>query len=84
MPMTRCPHRYRYNQYERQGFLAIYLCMCLFKHLLLGANWFDTMFGENRQLVADEPVEVEKEPVEVGESRRITDPFRGIFRIYLK
>jgi hypothetical protein len=33
------------------------------------------MIGENRQLVADEPVEV-------GDCRRITDHFRGIYRIY--
>ena len=35
---------------------------------------------KNRQLVADEPVEFEKEPVEVRDFRRITDHFRGIHR----
>ena len=43
---------------------------------------FATMIGENRQLVTDEPVEFEKEPVEVQDCRRITDHFRGIYRIY--
>jgi hypothetical protein len=33
------------------------------------------MIGENRQLVADEPVEVQ-------DCRKITDRFRGIYRIY--
>ena len=43
------------------------------------------MSGKNRRLVTDEPVEFEKEPVEVGDFRRITDQFRGIYRrIYLK
>ena len=31
------------------------------------------MIGENRQLVADEPLEFEKYPVEVGDFRRNTD-----------
>ena len=39
---------------------------------------------KNWQLVTDEPVEFEKEPVEVGAFRRITDHFRGIYSIYLK
>ena len=43
-----------------------------------------TMIGENRQLVTDEPVEFEKQPVEVQDFRRITDHFRGIYGIYLK
>jgi hypothetical protein len=33
------------------------------------------MIGENRQLVTNEPVEVE-------DCRKITDHFRGIYRIY--
>ena len=33
------------------------------------------MIGENRQLVTDEPVEVQ-------DYRKITDHFRGIYRIY--
>ena len=42
------------------------------------------MIGENRQLVTDEPVEFEKEPVEVHQDCRIsTGHFRGIYRIYL-
>ena len=40
------------------------------------------MIGENRQLVTDEPVEFVTEPVEGQECRKITDHFRGIFRIY--
>ena len=42
------------------------------------------MIGENWQLGTDEPVEFEKEPVEVQDCRRITDRFRGIYGIYLK
>ena len=38
------------------------------------------MIGENPQVVADEPVEFENEPVEVEYFRRITDHFRGIYR----
>ena len=41
------------------------------------------MIGENRWLlVADEPVEFEKLPVEVQDCRKITDHFEGIYRIY--
>ena len=40
------------------------------------------MIGENRQLVTDEPVEFEKEPVEAQGCRKITDHLRGIHRIY--
>ena len=40
------------------------------------------MMGENRQLVSDEPVEFEKYPVEVQNCRKITDHFKGIYRIY--
>ena len=41
------------------------------------------MIGGNRQLslVANEPVEFEGKPVEVQDSRKITDHFRGIYRI---
>jgi len=35
------------------------------------------MIAENQQLVKDEPVEV-------GNFRRLTDHFGGIYRIYLK
>ena len=38
--------------------------------------------GKNERLVTDEPVEFEKEPVEVGEFRRISDHFREIYREY--
>ena len=41
------------------------------------------MIRENRQLVTYEPVEFEKYPVEVQDCRKITDHFRGIYRIYL-
>jgi hypothetical protein len=40
------------------------------------------MIGENRQLVTHEPVEFEKQPVEIQDCRKITDHFRGIYRIY--
>ena len=40
------------------------------------------MIGKNRQLVTDEPVEFEKQPVEVQDCRKITDYFRRIYRIY--
>ena len=35
------------------------------------------MIGENGQLVTNEPVEFEKEPVEFQDFRRITDHLRG-------
>ena len=41
------------------------------------------MFDKNWPLVADEPVEFEKQLVEAGNLRRITNRFRGIYRIYL-
>ena len=37
----------------------------------------EPMSGKNRQLVADEPVEFEKWPVDVQDFRRITDHFGG-------
>ena len=40
------------------------------------------MIGENQQLVTNEPIEFEKEPVEVQDCRKITDHFGGIYRIY--
>jgi hypothetical protein len=40
------------------------------------------MIGENRQLVTDEPVEFEKLRVEVQDCRKVTDHFRGSYRIY--
>ena len=40
------------------------------------------MIEENRQFLIDEPVEFEKQPVEVQECRKISDHFRGIYRIY--
>ena len=43
----------------------------------------ETMSGENRCLVTNEPVEFEKRPVEVRGFRRTTDHFRGIYGIYL-
>ena len=42
------------------------------------------MCEKNRRLVTDELVEFEKWPVEVGDFRRISDHFRGIYKIYLK
>ena len=41
-----------------------------------------SMIGENRQFVTNEPVEFEKKPVAVEDCRKITDQFRGIYRIY--
>ena len=40
------------------------------------------MSGKNRRLVADKQVGFEKSPVEVGDFRRFTDRFRGVYRIY--
>ena len=40
------------------------------------------MIGANWQLVTNEPMEFEKWPVEVQNCRRITDHYRGIYRIY--
>jgi hypothetical protein len=48
----------------------------LWARIYLGTNWW---------LVADEPVEFEKYPVEVGHFRRISNHFRVVYkRIYLK
>ena len=43
---------------------------------------FKPTTGENRQLVKDEPVEFEKQPVEVQDCRIMTNHFRRIYRIY--
>ena len=40
------------------------------------------MSGKNRRLVAYGPVEVEKQPVDVGDFSRIIDRLRGIYGIY--
>ena len=40
------------------------------------------MIGENWQLVTDELVEFAKYPVEVQDYMKITDRFRGNYRIY--
>ena len=40
-----------------------------------------SMIGENRQLVTNDPAKFEKQPVEVQDCRKITDHFRGIYRI---
>jgi hypothetical protein len=40
------------------------------------------MIGESRQFVTDEPVEFENQPDEVQDFRRITDHFRGMYRVY--
>ena len=51
------------------------------------ATWLPVlkpMSGKNRRLVADEPVEFEKSPVEVQDFTRSIDHFDGIYRIYLK
>ena len=41
-----------------------------------------SMIGENRQLVTKEQVELEKQPVEVQDCRKITDHSRGIYSIH--
>ena len=41
-----------------------------------------TMIGANRQLVSHEPVEFEKQLVEVQDSRKITDCLEGLYKIY--
>jgi hypothetical protein len=46
--------------------------------------WFRPLFEENCHLVTNEPVEFEKQLVAVGDFRRITHHFRGIYSIYLK
>ena len=40
------------------------------------------MIRENQQLVTDEPVEFEKQQVEVQDCKTITDRFKRIYRIY--
>ena len=42
------------------------------------------MSEKNQWLVADETVEFKKQPVEVQDFRKFTDPFRGIYRICLE
>ena len=42
------------------------------------------MYGKNRWLVADEPVEFERQPVEDQDFTEFTNHFRGIYGIYLK
>ena len=50
-----------------------------------GIGYSGAMSGKNRRLVADEPVEFEKQPVEVHRDlRKFTHHFRGIYRIYLE
>ena len=44
----------------------------------------EAMSRMKRRLVADELVEFEKQPVEVQDSMKFTDRFRGIYRIYRK
>ena len=48
----------------------------------VGIAWENSMIGENRQFITNEPVEFEKWPVEAQDCRKITDHFRGIYRIY--
>jgi hypothetical protein len=50
----------------------------------LGFLYFKPTIGENRQLVTDEPVELEKQPVEVHDFGNIIHNVRGIYGIYLK
>ena len=41
------------------------------------------MVRENRQLVTEEPVKFEKQPVEVEDCRKITDHLKGMYRLYV-
>ena len=43
-----------------------------------------TMNRENRLLVTDDPVEIEKQPVEVQDFRKSIRCFKRIHRLYLK
>ena len=45
-------------------------------------EWKGAKIGENRRLVTHEPVELDKYPVEVQDCMRITNHFKGIYRIY--
>jgi hypothetical protein len=44
--------------------------------------FFHPMIEENRQLVTNEPVEFEKDAVEAQDCRKITDRFRGNYRVH--
>ena len=41
------------------------------------------MNGENQQVLTDEPVDFEKEPVEVQDFKQTINQFRGIYKIFL-
>jgi hypothetical protein len=69
------------------------LCSCSSSRILFRSQWMNTIprlsfehhpstIGENRQLVTNEPVEFEKYPVEIQDCTKITDHFKGIYRIY--
>ena len=45
-------------------------------------GWYNAMIGKKRQLATIDPVEFEKQPVEVQDCRKFIDHFRGICRIY--
>ena len=49
----------------------------------VGVEGASRLARKNRRFVTDEPVEFEKQPVEVGDFRRITGHSRGIDRICL-
>ena len=53
------------------------------RHIYNGTNFSCShpMIEENRQLVTNEPIKFEKQPVEVQDCRKTTDYFRGIYRI---
>ena len=42
------------------------------------------MYGKNRPLVTYEPVEFETQPVQMQDFKKITDPLRGLYRIFLE
>ena len=49
-------------------------------HWSLVFKVLSSMSGENQRLVADEPVEFEKQLVEVGDFKRITNHSRRIYK----
>ena len=49
--------------------------------VLICGNGFAAI-GENRQSNTDEPIEFKKQAVEVQDCMKITDHFRGIYRLY--
>ena len=49
---------------------------------VIACEEFPSMIGEDWQLVTDEPVEFEKLPAEVQDFKKLTDQFRGNYKVY--